>query len=122
MECQYVYLERSETINYGQTTMRLSVATIMTNENCWPIFVEQANHDEARDMVGQTEYERLDGEVSERLKGFRRLPGMAAPEEDGMGKEVNIPKGFDLGGIWCKAAGFYKMSIFVPADDYKNDD
>jgi hypothetical protein len=34
-----------------------------------------------------------------------------------MAKKIAVPQGFDLGNILCRAAGFYKMNIFVAVKD-----
>ena len=117
IEGRYLHIDKAgfETINDDGATARVSIVAITTNENCWLVALEQKDYNEVfvRRMVGETEYERLDGQASGPVKGHRRLPYLAAPVENTMAKKISVPERFDLGNIWCKAAGFYEMNIFV---------
>jgi hypothetical protein len=67
--------------------------------------------------VGEAVYVRLDGDVSGPIRGYRRSSDLAARK---VAKKIEIPLGYDLGGIWCKAAGFYEMRISIPERDYSH--
>jgi hypothetical protein len=117
IECDYTFIDKSERINSQQTDTRLSFASILTKQNIWVIALEQKGYNEAfiKGCVGEAGYARLESEVSGSIKGHRRSTESAAP----VGKKISIPEGFDLGGIWCKAADFYRMKIFIPGRDYR---
>jgi hypothetical protein len=120
IECRYLHIDKSETtFNNYEAAMRVSIAAITTSENCWLVALEQRDYNEmyVRGMVGETEYERLDGGANGLVKGHRKLPNSAAPVKATMAKKIGVPQGFDLGNIWCRAAGFYKMNIFVAVKD-----
>lgn len=117
IECAYNFLDKTERVNSSQTDTRFSFATISTRENVWVVAMEQKGYNEAfiKGLIGEAEYSRLDGEVVEPIRGHTKSSSVAAP----VAKKIRIPAGFDLGGIWCKAAGFYQIKIFVPGRDYQ---
>jgi hypothetical protein len=119
LECDYEYIDKKETVNYSITEVRVSLARISTRENLWVIAFEKKgyNEDFIKGVVGEAEYARLESEVDGPIVGDSK-PGRIFR----ISKKVNVPEGFDLGGIWCKAKSFYKMLIFVPSDDYMQDD
>ncbi|KAL2168403.1 hypothetical protein VTG60DRAFT_7316 [Thermothelomyces hinnuleus] len=119
IECDYTYVDRSERVNSSQTDTRISSAVITTRENVWIVVFEQMGYNEEfiKGLVGETEYARLDGDVSEPIKGHGKPSDLATVK---VHKKIKIPEGFDLGGIWCKAADFYEMRIYVPAKEYKH--
>lgn len=118
IECRYIYVDDSETINLSRTDMRLSLAAISTRENMWVLAMEKRGYNEAfiKGFVGAAEYDRLEKQRSGPVRGHQKsTPVIAA-----VAKKIQIPDGFNLGGVWCKAAGFYRMNLFVPADDYRD--
>ncbi|GAB1317991.1 hypothetical protein MFIFM68171_08201 [Madurella fahalii] len=117
IECTYVYIDKSETVNLSRTDTRLSFATISTRENLWVVAMEKRGYNEAfiKGFVGEAEYDRLDKLGSEPIKGRPK----STPVTEAVTKKIRILDGFDLGGIWCAAAGFYQMDIFIPADGYR---
>ncbi|AEO62059.1 hypothetical protein MYCTH_2312984 [Thermothelomyces thermophilus ATCC 42464] len=119
IECDYTYVDKSERVNSSQTDTRISSAVIRTRENIWIVVFEQMGYNEEfiKGLVGETEYARLDGDVGEPIKGHGKTSDLATVK---VHKKIKIPEGFDLGGIWCKAADFYEMRIYVPAKEYKH--
>ncbi|KXX80197.1 hypothetical protein MMYC01_204227 [Madurella mycetomatis] len=117
IECRYIYVDESETINLSHTDTRLSFAAISTRENMWVVAMEKKGYNEAfiTGFVGGAEYDRLDRQGNEPVKGYHK----SIPLTGAVAKKIQIPDGFDLGGIWCKAVGFYQMNLFVPAHDYR---
>lgn len=116
LECEYTYINKSDRKNSSQTDTRFSYATITTRENTWVVAFEQTGYNEAfiKAVVGEEEYTRLKSSGGP-VEGHPKDSGVAA----GVGKKIDIPREFDLGGIWCVADGFYKMKVFVPASTYR---
>ncbi|KAH6627166.1 hypothetical protein B0J18DRAFT_409373 [Chaetomium sp. MPI-SDFR-AT-0129] len=117
IECEYTYVDKSEKVNASRTDTRISCAAISTKENVWVVAFEQEGYNEEfiKGFVGEAEYVRLDGEGNGPIKGYSKSSDLATVK---VTKKIRIPKGFDLGGTWCKATGFYEMRIYIPAKDY----
>ncbi|KAL2201525.1 hypothetical protein P885DRAFT_26529 [Corynascus similis CBS 632.67] len=120
IQCEYIYIDQFERVNLSQTETRISFATISTKENIWIVAIEQKgyNEDFIRGLVGDEEYAKLQEEVSGPVRGYDRCSSPSVVAE--VAKKITIPQGFDLGGIWCEAAGFYKMRIFIPSKGYRS--
>ena len=112
LECEYIYLDRSERVNATQTDTRISSATIRTRENIWVLALEQKGYNESftRGLLGEEQYARLDRAGSDPVEGSAISETVAAP----VTKKIVVPEGFDLAEIWCKPAGFYQVNIYVP--------
>ncbi|AEO63817.1 uncharacterized protein THITE_48227 [Thermothielavioides terrestris NRRL 8126] len=121
IECEYTYIDESERVNGSRIDTRISCAVISTRENVWVVTFEQRGYNERfiKGFVGEAEYARLDGEISGPIKGYGKSSDLSTVK---MAKKIRIPEGYDLGGIWCEAAGFYEMRIYVPAKDYVQED
>lgn len=112
LQCEYLYLDKTEVVNSSQSDTRLSFATILTKENIWVVAMEQSGYNEMfiKGVVGEDEYARLDEEGSGPTEGYPISTETAAP----VVKKIRVPAGYDLGGIWCKAVGFYEVRMFIP--------
>ncbi|KAL2138782.1 hypothetical protein VTI28DRAFT_6236 [Corynascus sepedonium] len=122
IQCEYIYIDQFERVNLSQTETRISFATISTKENIWIVAIEQKgyNEDFIRGLVGDEEYAKLQEEVSGPVRGYDRCSSPSVVAK--VAKKITIPQGFDLGGIWCEARGFYKMRIFIPSKGYRSKD
>ncbi|KAK4647391.1 uncharacterized protein QC761_101130 [Podospora bellae-mahoneyi] len=118
IQCEYIYLNQQERVNHSWTDTRISLVNISTKENLWVVAMEQIGYNEAfiKGLVGDEEYAQL-GSVDGPVKGHDKYSGPSFVAK--VAKKITIPEGYDLGNIWCKAAGFYTMKIFVPSKEYK---
>ncbi|KAK0669108.1 hypothetical protein QBC41DRAFT_275520 [Cercophora samala] len=118
IQCEYIYLNQQERTNQSQTDTRISLANIATKENLWVVAMEQIGYNEAflRGLVGDEEYSKLD-RVSGPVKGHDKYSGPSIAAK--VAKKIKIPEGYDLGNIWCQAADFYTMKIFIPSKEYR---
>lgn len=114
LQCEYLYVDEHERVNQSQRDTRMSFAIISTADNIWVVAMEQKgyNEDFVRGLVGDEEYARLERGVSGPVRGHDKRSGHSAVAR--VAKKIQIAEGFDLGGIWCKAAGFYEMRIYIP--------